>query len=264
MLFAALQFDIAWEDKPANHARIESLIASAALPPGSFLLLPELADTGFSLNIPSIVSELSLTWARSLAQRFKIYVQHGFPELGPDARGRNTAAIISPDGLLLGKYHKIHPFSYGKESTHYSAGDSLLIADCNHVNVCPLVCYDLRFPELFRLAVSAHPPAEIFTIGASWPAARQHHWRSLAIARAIENQSFVVAVNRIGNDPHVSYVGGSLIVSPKGDILAEADDRTALLTAELDLQSLRKWREQFPALRDLNACHLGSVTINRA
>ncbi len=122
-----------------------------------------------------------------------------------------------------------------------------------------LICYDLRFPELWRLAAIAG--TEVFTIGASWPAARRHHWRQLLIARAIENQAFVVAANRIGDDPHLSYAGGSMVVSPTGEILAEAGDHEAVLRARLDLASLREWRRDFPALSDLHRDLLGSITV---
>ena len=123
--------------------------------------------------------------------------------------------------------------------------------------VAPLICYDLRFPELWRLAALAG--AEVCTIGASWPDPRQHHWRALIIARAIENQAYVVAVNRTGNDPHCAYAGGSIIVSPMGEVLAEANDRPAMLTAQLDLPALRTWRAEFPVLRDIHRDLLGSI-----
>jgi predicted amidohydrolase len=268
MKFAAVQFDIAWEDKPANHAVIEKLLAEAqpAIGPGTFVLLPELGDTGFSLDLDRIADDLTLTWASDLARRMNIYLQPGFARRGAAApdnapAGRNCAAIIAPDGLVLGEYQKVHPFSYGKESIAYSGGDHLVIKTCgdprDHAEVCPMICYDLRFPELWRLGATSG--AEVFTIGASWPAARQHHWRSLVIARAIENQAYVVAVNRCGRDPHLEYAGGTLIVSPKGEVVAESENLPMVLQAELDLPALRAWRAEFPALRDVHASLLGSI-----
>lgn len=273
MRFAAVQFDIAWEDKPTNHAMMERMLKEAAppLPTGSFVLLPELGDTGFSMNLDRIVNERSLDWATSLANRLKVHVQHGFARKidGREAArhggsatsgfppGRNCAAVISLTGSVLGEYQKIHPFSYGKESQFYSGGDHLVVAKCGEAVVCPLICYDLRFPELWRLGALAG--AEVFTIGASWPAARQNQWRSLLIARAIENQACVVAVNRTGRDPHLPYAGGSIIVNHKGEILAEADDQPCLLQADLDLTALRQWRAEFPALRDIRRGLLGVI-----
>jgi predicted amidohydrolase len=264
MRFAAVQFDIAWENKPANHATIEWMLDAAKIEPGTFVVLPELGDTGFSFNLDHVVDDESLAWGRRLAQARGMWMQVGFakrcqtPCSGPP--GRNCAAIISPAGEVVGEYQKMHPFSYGKESQHFSGGDHLVIADCGGLHICPLICYDLRFPELWRLAAVAG--AEVFTIGASWPEARQHHWRSLLMARAIENQAFVIGVNRIGRDPHLGYAGGSMIVSPMGEVIAEADSSAAALSAEIDPEAVRQWRRQFPALADLKRGLLGSVRIN--
>lgn len=280
MRFACVQLDIVWEDKAANHAIIERMLDGArpAIEPGAFVLIPELGDTGFSMNLDRIVDDRSLAWAISLARRRGIFVQHGFARLaaaGPlqargdreaasgKAKGRNCAVIVSPSGDILADYEKVHPFTFGREAEQYSGGDHLSLAHCAEATVCPLICYDLRFPELWRLAaISApHPAAEVFAIGASWPAPRQHHWRSLCIARAIENQAFVVACNRCGRDPHLPYSGGSLIVSPKGDILAEAADEPMILQADLDLAALRAWRSEFPALRDAHRELLGRARV---
>lgn len=268
MKFAAVQFDIVWEDKAANHAIIERTLAEAQprIEPGTFVLLPELGDTGFSLDLDRIVDDRTLVWATGLARRMQVYLQPGFARrmtsnAGDPPPGRNCAAIIAPDGLILGEYQKVHPFSYGKESQFYAGGDHLLIKTCgdprDFAEVCPLICYDLRFPELWRLAALAG--AEVFTIGASWPAARQHHWRALCIARAIENQAYVVAVNRCGRDPHLEYAGGSLIVSPKGEIVAEAQNLPMVVQADLDFPALRGWRAEFPARRDIHRDLLGSI-----
>lgn len=274
MRFALVQFDIVWEDKPANHAIIERMLAEADIQPGTFVLLPELGDTGFSMNLDRIVDDRSLIWAQNLAQRFGIYVQAGYARRESahhsenqhyqhdhaHLQGRNCAAVIAPDGAVLGEYQKVHPFSYGKEADHYGGGDHLLLVHCGDAIIAPLICYDLRFPELWRLAMLNG--AEIFTIGASWPAARQHHWRALAIARAIENQAYVIAANRTGSDPLLRYAGGSIIVSPKGEVLAEGSDEPAVLTAELDLAALRDWRTHFPALRDVKRNLLGDFKIH--
>lgn len=259
MRFAAVQFDIVWEDKPANHAIMERMIDEAEIAPGTFVLLPELGDTGFSFNLDRIVDDRSLNWAKQLATSRGIWVQHGFAEHGPDGKGRNCAVVINPAGELLGRYHKVHPFTFSREAEHYNGGEQLIVRCCDQAAVCPQICYDLRFPELWRLG--ALQGAEVFTIGASWPAPRQHHWRNLLISRAIENQSYVVAVNRCGNDPHLPYAGGSIIVSPMGDVLAEAEDTPAVIQAELDMPALRQWREKFPALRDIHRDLLGSIAI---
>jgi omega-amidase len=268
MRFACVQYDIVWEDKAANHAIIERMFDLAKVPPGAFVLLPELSDTGFSMNLETIADERTIEWGCVSALRRELFLQIGFARLARETAsvntgcsvGRNCAAIIAPDGSILGEYQKVHPFSYGKESQFYSGGDHLLLRRCGEAIVCPLICYDLRFPELWRLA--ALRGAEVFAIGASWPAARQHHWRALLIARAIENQAYVVAVNRVGSDAHLKYAGGSIIVSPAGEILAEADDRPLVVQADLDLAALREWRKEFPALRDVHRDLLGTIAVD--
>jgi len=267
MHVALIQFDIAWEDKPANHRRIEELLDEAALPAGTFVLLPELTDTGFSFDLDRIVDGTTVPWARDLARRRGVWLQVGDATRGPDGRGRNCATIITPDGTVVGRYEKVHPFSFGGELDSFSGGDHLLIGQCDDVQVCPLICYDLRFPELWRAAAKPYdegPPAELFTIGASWPDARQSHWRTLLIARAIENQAYVLGVNRIGVDPSLSYAGGSIIISPTGGVLAEADDGPAVIEADLDIEELRGWRSRFPALADVRPELLGRIKIVRA
>jgi predicted amidohydrolase len=256
----AIQFDIAWEDKPANHAVLEARLDAADPPAGSFVVLPELADTGFSFDLDRIVDDATLDWARRTARGRGIWLQAGFARRGPDGRGRNCAAIVSPDGDLAGVYEKVHPFSYGRESEHFGGGSRLVLRSCGGAVVCPLVCYDLRFPELWRLAAAAG--AEVFTLGANWPSTRQTHWRQLVIARAIENLAYVVAVNRVGTDPNFAFGGGSLVVGPSGDVLAEAGDADATLSADLDLEALRAWRSEFPALRDMRPELLGSISLD--
>lgn len=265
MQFVAVQLDIGWEDKAANHRRIESMLDEAGIGEGCYVLLPELADTGFSFNLDRIVDDRSTAWAADLARRRRIWLQMGYPALGAEGMGRNCATIFSPAGEAIGTYEKVHPFSYGREAEHYSGGDRLAVRKLGGVPerpvICPLICYDLRFPELWRPAAAAG--AEVFTLGASWPNARQAHWRALLIARAIENQAYVVAANRVGDDPHLSYSGGSMIISPMGEVLAEAGEEEAVLAADLDLAGLRRWRAEFPALRDLKESLLGRIEIDQ-
>jgi predicted amidohydrolase len=114
--------------------------------------------------------------------------------------------------------------------------------------VCPAICYDLRFPELFRLGLLKG--AEVYALGANWPDARQAHWRALLIARAIENQAFVLGVNRTGRDPHLNYAGGSIAVGPQGEVLGELAAEEAVLSVEIAPREVHAWREKFPAWKD--------------
>jgi omega-amidase len=262
MRFHAVQFDIAWEEKASNHARIEALLKQATVRPGDFVLLPELGDTGFSLDLGRIVDDRSAEWAAAMAKRSGTFLQHGFAGRGDEGMGRNIMGLFGPDGRGLGEYHKVHPFGYGRESAFYRGGDRLVLRKCGDATVCPLICYDLRFPELWRLA--ALSGAEVFTIGASWPSVRQNHWRSLLIARAIENQAYVVSVNRTGRDPNLAYSGGSMVVSPKGEIIVEAGAEERVLSADVDVNAVRSWRKEFPALVDTKRSLLGEINIDVA
>ncbi len=261
MLVASLQHDIAWEDPDATRRNVVAMLDAAPLPPGSLLLLPELGDTGFSFALDRITGLDGLDWARDLARSRGLHVQFGHAERGPEGLGRNRATIVSPSGETLASYDKIHPFSFAGEDRVYRGGERLAIADVNGFAVCPLVCYDLRFPEIWRLATLAG--AEVFTIGASWPAKRAVHWRSLLIARAIENQAFVVACNRVGRDPSHAYAGGSMVIDPTGEVLAEGDVEPACVTALLDRSRLLDWRATFPALADVRRGFLGEIEVER-
>lgn len=262
MILAAVQLDIAWHDPAANRARVESMLRTRALPPGSFVLLPELFDVGFSTDRAAILPSDAPRWAAGVARELAIFLQVGFPEPGPDGFARNCMAIARPDGTLAPTYAKVHPFGYGRETESFRGGTRLVLVPCGDMLVAPAVCYDLRFPELFRHAALAG--ANLISIGASWPTPRAAAWRALSIARAIENQSFVIACNRVGSDPNARYSGGSLVIAPEGDVLAEGDDRESIVECAIDAGRCAAWRERFPALRDVRRSLLGSIDIARA
>ncbi len=252
-----LQLDIAWEDPPANVRRIEQLLEGVRTQPGELLLLPEMFNTGFSMRLEATAPAFGEAEAflRSLARERRCFVVASAAVMGQDGRGRNRALCCGPEGQLLATYDKVHPFSFGKEPERFSGGDRVVCFDwstagqrATALRVCPTVCYDLRFPELFRAGLLLG--AACFVVVANWPSPRAAHWRALAVARAIENQAFVLAVNRAGSDPHLTYAGGSLAVGPQGEVLAEADEREQVLSVDLDPEAVRSWRATFPAWRD--------------
>lgn len=252
-----LQADPVWQDLAASRERLATMLAMAGPVDGAVVITPELAESGFTMHPDRCCDDASAAFAASLCRRHGCHLQHGFVERG--ARGfRNVVALFGPDGTELGRYAKNHLFSPAGEPRAYHAGDSMSLVRADRFLVTPLICYDLRFPELWRLAAVAG--AEVFTLSACWPQVRQAHWRALAIARAIENQAFVLACNRVGHEPNATYAGGSLVVAPDGEVLAEAENHAGPLVAELDPERLRAWRERFPALRDLRRDRLGSVS----
>lgn len=249
-----VQLDIAWEDKSANYARVRSLLAPLRIEPGDLIVLPEMFDTGFSLNVDVTHDGDGATqlFLAALAKDHGASVYGGFTVQRDDGMGLNRAQIYAPTGDCVASYDKIHPFSFGREPERFVGGGRVVTcpwsAGERTLTVCPAICYDLRFPELFRRGLRLG--AEVFVIGANWPAPRAQHWRTLLFARAIENQAYVIGVNRAGSDPHLDYSGGSIVVSPKGDVIADAGERECVITAEIDPEALRSWRDTFPAWTD--------------
>jgi omega-amidase len=251
----ALQFDIAWENKPANFAKVRRLLAEAAPPKDSLVMLPEMFSTGFSMNAELIAEPYGGPTEQFLAgtaREFGVCLIAGAAMHGRDGRPRNKALAFSPVGELLAFYAKMRLFTPGGEHEHYAPGERPIAFQWGDCAISPFICYDLRFPEVFRAAVSAHRP-ELFAIIANFPEKRIQHWVRLLQARAIENQAYVVGANRVGSDPHYTYTGRSIIVDPQGEILADAGDREGCIRARLDLVGLRKYRAGLPFLADLNS-----------
>jgi omega-amidase len=252
MKIFAVQFDIAWENKPANYARVRELLAAERPSNGSLVVLPEMFATGFSLNVAALAEAGPSGTEAFLAQTARdlgVHILGGLIVQQADGRGLNQAVAFSPGGEEIARYTKMRTFTPGGESLHYAAGSQLVTFPWQNLRAAPFICYDLRFPELFRGAV--RQGAQLFVVIANWPAARVHHWVTLLQARAIENQAYVVGVNRCGNDPQLAYPGRSLIVSPRGEILAEAGGGERVLGAELDLAAMQAYRADFPVLQDM-------------
>lgn len=248
-----VQMDIAWERKRSNHDRVLRLLERAAISAGDLILLPEMFDTGFSLNVNLTADGdgMSQGFLADLARSTGCYVQGGITVLREGRQmARNRSLTLRPDGSVLATYDKIHPFSYGREPERFEGGNQVMPFHLPEarLTVCPSVCYDLRFPELFRVGLDHG--AAMFTVIANWPAPRRTHWRTLLEARAIENQAIVAAVNRTGSDPHLAYAGDSMVVGPRGEILVDAGESEGVYSCELDGASVGRWRREFPAWRD--------------
>jgi omega-amidase len=184
-----------------------------------------------------------------------VYLVGGFVTRGDEGSGRNVLAVFGPDGERVADYTKIHPFSVGEEDRHYVGGERIRTFGWAGATVSPFICYDMRFPEVFRLGMRAG--AELFVVIANWPEARIEHWVTLLRARAIENQAYVAGVNRCGKDPKLAYTGRSIIVDPHGAILADAGSDERVIGAAIDLPALREYRQRFPVLKDMRPEFLG-------
>lgn len=255
-----LQYAPNWLDKPASHKTVESLLSAASPAPGSFVVLPELADTGWCLDDARVYAGDTLEWAGALAREWDIHLQLGLAVRDEPGRpGANAVAIFGRDGTHGPLYRKVHTCGFSTEPAWFERGDRIVLVDVEETVVAPQICYDLRFPELQRIATAGG--AEILAFSANWPASRHGHWRAMLVSRAIENQCFVVASNRTGTDPSLAFKGGSMIVSPSGEVLAEGTDTPTTIEADLDLDALRRWRADFPALVDRRPGLLGNLPI---
>ncbi len=248
-----LQFDIAWENKTANFDTVRRLLVQAAPEKDTVVALPEMFATGFTMNADAMAEPYGGPTEQFLArtaQEFGVCLFAGAAMRGRDGQARNKALVFSPAGELIAYYAKMRLFTPGGEPQHYAAGEHPVAFRWNDCTVSPFICYDLRFPEIFREAAGAHRP-ELFVVIANWPEKRIRHWTRLLQGRAIENQAYVLAVNRLGRDPFYDYNGQSVIVDPQGELLAEAGEREGCIGAKLDIPLLDKYRQGLPFLADL-------------
>jgi predicted amidohydrolase len=245
---ALLQMDLAWEDVAKNHRRARRLLEEAAGKGARLALLPEMFCTGFSMESDRIAQPPggpSETFLRETARELSLSILASIPEAG-QPKPRNMAILAGPDGAVT-RYAKIHPFTFGGEDKVYTGGDRIVTVTVEGVRVTPFVCYDLRFPEPFRLAAE---DTDLFALVANWPEARREHWRTLLRARAIENLCYVAGVNRVGDGGKLHYTGDSAVISPWGEVLAEGSERESVLVCDVEPAAVRDARERFPALRD--------------
>jgi omega-amidase len=248
------QLDIIWEDKEKNKLSCSNMIAQAKQEGVDFIVFPEMTLTGFSMN-PADLGETmedspSIAFFREEAMKHQIYIAFGIIIKNED-KAENHCIILSDTGEIIANYAKIHPFSYGAESKYYTGGTTLTSCAVKELVVSPLICYDLRFPEIFQ---ACSENSSLITVIANWPAPRRAHWISLLKARAIENQCYIAGVNRCGEGGGLSYVGDSMVISPYGDIISTVQDTPGLIVAELDLELVEKYRSEFPLKADRKPC----------
>ena len=252
MQLIACQYDIQWENRDANFAAIRELFESTEIQPSSLIVLPEMFSTGFSMNVSKVAEatpSLAEAFLSEIAQKYQSWALGGLVFKHSDRLGSNELSVFNPEGRIVGHYQKNHCFSYTGESNHYEDGEDILLFDWQGFTVCPTICYDLRFPELFRRGAKAG--ADLFPVIANWPDTRVDHWVTLLKARAIENQAFVVGVNRVGSDPKFNYPGHSVIFDPHGTQLALAGIDACCISADIYPETSAEWREEFRALGDM-------------
>ncbi|MCA9653958.1 MAG: carbon-nitrogen family hydrolase [Myxococcales bacterium] len=250
MKIAGLQLDIAWESPQRNYQRIEPWIATAKAAGARLLLLPEMYACGFSMHTDTVSEPEdgpSTAFIVDQARAHGLWLGGSVPAVpaGSD-KPFNTFVLAGPQGQLH-RYRKIHPFTFADEHLHYGAGDQLVTVDVEGVRFTLFVCYDLRFAdEMWGVARDT----DCYLFVANWPERRRHHWTALLQARAIENQAYVVGVNRVGEGGGIAYSGDSRIIDPWGEVVASAAGQETLLLAEIDPSVVADARERFPVLRD--------------
>ena len=240
-----VQGDIVWESPERNRNTIDSLLANDDICPGDLVVLPETCLTGFthSRDFAAENNQADRDYFASVAARLGVTLVSGTIE-----SSENVALVHGPTGDLLARYVKQQPFRHGGEV--WRAGDEPVVFQWNGIRVSPFICYDLRFPELFRTSAARWQP-ELMLVMASWPVARIHHWTRLLTARAIENQCFVAGINRIGSDPGYSYPGASVCFDWNGESLATAGSDLGITSTILDIDGLHAYRTALPFLQSL-------------
>ncbi len=277
------QCNLLWCDCEGNRAHIEVLLSqagesgwtqetaegreSAGIEAGGLIVLPEMFSTGF-ITMPAGEAEsdgFSLGWMKAISKKYGCAVAGSIAtevtdgaaqgsvvteEAGSDVRNRfyNRFYFVKPDGSFV-KYDKRHLFSFAGEDKRFTAGKDRTVVEYNGVRFLLQVCYDLRFPIFSRNILPDLYDAAIYV--ASWPTPRIRAWDSLLKARAIENQCYVIGVNRVGKDPSCQYNGHSSIVDPYGiAVVSCKEDTEEVACAQLDMHSLQEFRKRFPVLRD--------------
>ena len=256
-----IQSILHWQDKQANLAMFEQKI-NAIKERTEIVVLPEMFSTGFSMQ-PELLAETmageTVAWMKRIAAEKKI-VLTGSVIIEEDKKYYNRLLWVLPNGQL-GVYDKRHRFAFAGEDNHYTAGDKRLIASVKGWKINLQVCYDLRFPVWARQAPSPPPPGEVgrgpgleydvLIYVANWPERRKHAWKTLLQARAIENQSYVVGANRIGDDGNnIHYSGDSMIIDPLGEVLLTKENEEGILTVVLQKEKLEEVRSKFPFWKD--------------
>jgi predicted amidohydrolase len=247
---AAVQHDIAWEDREANFSHLAPMIGDAAREGARLVVLSEMYSTGFSMHTARVAEPFDGPSARFLVEQASehgVWVCGSVPEVQPrDALPSNTLLLAAPDGATQ-RYRKIHPFTYGGEHEQYAAGDTHLTVDVDGVRCSFFVCYDLRFAdEFWGLAADT----DCYVVVANWPAPRRDHWRTLLRARAIENQAYVVGVNRVGRGGKLDYAGDSAVVQPFGETHEADGPHEQILFHDVEPDLVAQIRARFPFLAD--------------
>lgn len=246
-----VQFDIVWENRSINLLKISDLLRNPN-PINSLILLPEMFNNGFSMNIEVVAENMdgpTLQWMQETASSYNSIVA-GSLVIKENSNYYNRFIWCFPDGKYK-YYNKRHLFRMEDEEKYYSPGAERVIVEYMGFKFLPIICYDIRFPVWIR----NKNDYDVIVCSANWPISRYNAWNTLLKARAIENQSYVLAANRIGKDnKDTQYCGESLAIDFIGETMAIASEQSDIvITIQLDLEELKKFRSSFPAWKDADS-----------
>lgn len=252
MKVALVSLNQSWENKAENKQKVGETLALIAehCTNTDLVVYPEMTLTGFTMESQKVkedeLSSETITFFKEQAQKYKVSIAFGVV-LSKGEKATNNLVVVSEQGVLA-TYAKIHPFSYAGEDNYYQAGDELKKLTIGGATIGLTICYDLRFPELYQ---AYSKDCSVILNIANWPERRVSHWRALNKARAIENQVFMIAVNRIGTDGKgLQYVFSSHIVSPYGEELKGTSLSEEVVVYDLNLEEVAQYRAEFPVKND--------------
>lgn len=247
MRVALAQTEIIWEDKEKNEVMGRNYVLQATQEGAQAIFFPEMSLTGFSMNTEKTAEKDEETVRRfaRIAKQYHVAVGIGWVKKTGE-RAENHYTVMNECGDVLSDYVKIHPFSYADEDKYFTSGDKIINFKLGEYKWSTLICYDLRFPELFQIASDA---AEVILIPANWPQKREDHWQNLLAARAIENQCYILGVNCVGHINGIDYNGGSCGISPDGKTLGELEGKSGVLMIDIK-DNPEKIQEKLPTKRD--------------
>lgn len=248
LTIALFQFDICWENKLDNRIKIEKVLTSNKLADCDLLLLPEMFSTGFSMNTDATAETMegsTVDWLKHNAKEFNISIVGSLP-IKNENEIFNRLVYVKPNGEVK-SYDKRHLFVLGNEQVHFNPGNKQLIVEINGLKVCFMICYDLRFPVWSRNIKTE--PYDVLIYVANWPDQRALAWKTLLAARAIENQCYVVGLNRIGEDPFKNkHSGHSYVFNFDGENLLTAENEEAIYKMTFFKDKIETYRSSFPFL----------------
>ncbi|PAV28267.1 carbon-nitrogen hydrolase [Virgibacillus profundi] len=252
MKIAAVQIDVCYGEPDKNFPRVEEKITEAAAQGANIVVLPEMWNTGYDLarleEIADVEGKRTKELFTRLSKELGIHIIGGSVSTRKGNEFFNTMYVVNKHGEIISSYDKAHLFKLMDEHHYLQQGNQLHVFSLDNVQMGGVICYDIRFPEWLRKHVLEG--ANLLFVPAQWPAARIDHWRILLQARAIENQCFVIGVNRVGEDPNNTFNGQSMVIAPWGEVIWIGENKETIGIIDLQLQEVEEVRKRIPVFQD--------------